>query len=342
MGYMKLTEALVNIRSACQAAVVEKLISEEHAQLIVRIASELPFFERSYVCIWPKVVAAGVPAPLVQTLSSFVTHKRHDRKRGDALEMLQALQQPPQEPFHASFQVQETSLLRDWKLAEQGILINNQWIADREILVAYQLFGEDYPQVHRHCLTEQLARIALSACPLSEEANTQPSLSKQDRAQLVARFFSTNYAFPLDGELPERARHWLYPHEYDLSRQEQLILLGVRLWHVSRSQSWQDVMIRNLKSTELYYSLARLVYQSQQFNQKLQESDHNVRLERLSPKRVQEWAMQRWQHSASTFDIALLDRGFKSSSAFFQVARAFYLFDKYTGVSQPLPAGATS
>lgn len=342
MEYMKLTEALVNIRSACQAAAEEKVVSEEDAQLILRIASELPFFERSYARIWPKVVAAGVPAPLVQTLRTFVRQKRHDRKRADALEMLQALQQPPLEPFHASFQVQETSLLRDWKLEEQGTMLNNQWIADREVLVAYQLFGEDYPQAHRRCLTEQLARIALGACPRSEEANTQPSLSPQDRTQLIARFFATNYGFPLAGELPERARRWLYPHEQNLSCQEQLVLLGVRLWHVARSQGWQEAMIRDLKSGERYHSLARLVYQSRQFNQKLQESNPNVRLERLSPQRVQEWAMQRWQHTAATFDIALLDRGFKSSSAFLQVARAFYLFDKYTGVSQSFLQASTS
>jgi hypothetical protein len=269
-------------------------------------------------------------------LRPFVTQKRHNRKRQDALEMLQALQQPPQGPFHATFQMQETSLLRDWKLEEQGTFVHDQWISDREILVAYQLFGEDYPQVHRRCLGEQLAQMA---CASSARKTGPLSPSSQNLAQSVARYFATTYAFPLDGDLPEDARRWLYPHEQSLSRPEQLVLLGVRLWHMSRSQSWQATMIQELKAAELYHSLAKLVYQSRRFLVRLQESNHNVQLARLLPGKVREWAMQRWHCSEATFEIALLDHGFKSSDVFFRLAGVFYLFDKYRGVSLPLLAG---
>ena len=336
MGYMKLTEALVNIRAACQTAVKEQLLSEEDGQRLLRIASDLPFFERSYARIWQLAAAAGFADHTIKALQPFVLQKRHDQKRKDALEMLAALRAFVPQPFRASFQVQETSLLRDWKLAEQGIMLNEQWIADSEILVAYQLLGEDYPQVHHHCLSGQLVQLAQAA-----DQHALPC-SEHEHAQQIARFLATTYGLPLDGPLPDDAHRWLTPSEHELSRPEQLVLLAVRLWHVARSRAWQAEMIRTLKATELYRPLATLVSQARQFNQQLQERDPNIRLERLSPTKMRTWAMQRWQLPDADFAIARLDRGFKSASAFFAAASTFYLFDKYKGIDRLSLAQAAS
>lgn len=329
MRYLKLTEALVNIRSACRTAVVESLLLEEQAQLIVRIASNLPFFERSYPQIWQKVSEAGLSEDVVKTLQTFMVQKRHDIKSRDALEMLQAIPQFLEGPFQVPFHIHETFLLRDWKVDEKGTLLKDQWIADRNVLAAYQLFGEDYPQVHQDRLTGQLAKIALNAHVLAEEPDPFLALSQKEQ---IAHFFFTHYAFPSDGDLPENALSWLYPQERHLARAEQLVLLGVRLWHISRSQDWQEGMINYLKTTELYRDLVKIVYQTRQFNQRFQEQHHTLHLEHISPEKVRIWAMQRWNLSESAFEIALLDRGFKSFNAFLLSARTFYLFDKYVGV----------
>jgi hypothetical protein len=332
LDYVKLTEALVNIRQACHTAVAEGLLSQEQAELVVRVTSALPFFERSYARIWQEVAEAGLAEQTIKALQTFVRQKRHDRKRADALAMLEAAQQFAGTPFHAPFQLQETSLLRDWKLAEQGLYWQDRWISDYEILTAYQLFGEDYPQVHRQCLTEQLAQIAWRALSASERARMTPPVTPQDRAALIGHFLTTTYGLPLEGPLPEDALRWLSPHEHSQNRLEQLIVLAIRLWHVARSQSWRAEMLKTLKATELYTSLAQLVYRTHQFNRQIQEQHHQAQLERLAPQKVQAWAMRRWAIDESAFEIALLDRGFKSTSAFLAAASTFYLFDKYQSV----------
>ncbi len=333
MHYTKLTEALVNIRYACQAAVSEDLLTQDDYQLVMNTAAELPFFERSYSRIWQDAYARGLSQQVIEELRPFVLQKCFDLKRKDALEMVQALQSPPQEPFHASFELYETQLLHGWRIDEGGFFTNDHWIVDRDLLAAYQLFAEDYPHVHYQLLSKQLAEIAQQA-RLTRQPSGEKSIMQHDCTELIAQFLSIQYNFPLEGELPASARRWLRLEEQQLPPAEQLSLIGVRLWHSTRSQSWQEGMIHHLKASDMFPSLVKIVYQTHQFVGTIQEKQSGVKLERLLPEKVYAWAMQRWNVSPATFEIALLERGFQSPTAFWLAARSFYLFDKYIGVAR--------
>ena len=335
LDHMKLTEALVNIRYACQEAVSGGLLSREDAQLITKTAQRLPFFERSYQRIWQEVRQEGLPQPLIEQLQSFVAQKHLDLKRKDAIEMVQALQSPPREPFKPSFHLHETNQLHAWQFNERGIIINNQLVPDKDVLTAYQLFSEDYQQTHHQVLRAQLARFAATLLdsaqepPMIDDANGK----ERDSIESIARFFFSQYHFPRTGELPVSARRWLRPQELQLTRIEQLALLAMRCWQSTRGLDRQEEMIRFIKTRDFFLPLAKIAYQAQRFSRALQEKHYEVHLERLRPDKVQLWAIERWQVSAADFEMTLLDRGFRSSTDFWLAARPYYLLDKYVGVT---------
>ena len=337
LNYMKLTEALVNIRHACQAAVLEGLLTRDDYQLVMSTAAELPFFERSYLRILPDAQARGLSQQVTEKLRPFVLQKCLDLKRKDALEMVQALQSPPQEPFHPSFELYETQLLHGWRIDEGGVFANDHWITDRDLLTAYQLFDEDYPHLHYQVLSKHLAEIAQQSLLTQQQPREKfiaLSYTPHNCTELIAQFLSIQYNFPLEGELPACARRWLRQEEQQLPPPEQLNRIGVRLWHSTRSKSWQEGMIHHIKTSDLFPAFIKIVYQSHQFASTIQEKQSGVQLERLLPEKVHTWAMQRWNVSPSEFEIALLDRGFQSPTAFWLAARSFYLFDKYVGVAR--------
>jgi hypothetical protein len=341
MDYLKLTEALVNIRYACQAAVTEGLISQEEYTLIVASARERPFFERSYARIWQQAGSRGISPQTIETLRPFVLQKRFNLKRIDALEMIQALQVPPQEPFHPTFELHETSLLRNWRVNEEGFFVKKVWITYRELLTAYQVLGENYPQIHARLLMEQLCAIARQTpdAPetIEEERTAALPLTRQQQVDLIARFFTARYNFPSQGALPANMLCWLRPGEQVLPRAEQLALLGVRLWQSTYGADWQASLIRQLKTHSQLPLLVKVAYQTRRFRQTLQEQEGEMLLARLLPEKVYAWLQKRWQVTEAEFDLAVLEHGFRSRTACWLAASPFYLYDKYIGASLIFP-----
>lgn len=339
MDYLKLTEALVNIRYACQAAVTEGLISQEEYELILAVAGDLPFFERSYTRIWQQASSGGLDPQTIEALRPFVLQKRFNLKQKDALEMIQALQAPPREAFRPSFELHETSLLRDWRTHEEGFFVQETWITYHELLTAYQILSENYPQIHDRLLTEQLCEIALQATEApgtAQERHTAVlAFTRQQRVALIAQFFATHYNFPIQGALPTSAARWLQPAEQTLPSTEQLVRIGVRLWQSTYGADWQASLIRHIKNHSQLPYLIKVVYQTHRFCQTLQEQEGDLLLARLLPEKVYTWLRERWRISEAELDLAILERGFRSRTACWLAAGPFYLFDKYIGAPQP-------
>ncbi len=332
MDYLKLTEALVNIRYACQAAVKEGLISQEEYELILAIARQSPFFERSYARIWQQAGSKGLSIQIIEKLRLFVLQKHLDLKRKDALEMMQELQTPPQEPFLPTFELHETSLLRNWRVQEEGFFVKEVWITYRELLTAYQVLDKHYPRIHEQLLMERLCTLALQDPAVSETAAKDFPFIRPQQVDLIARFLVARYNFPTQGMLPTNMQHWLRPEEQALPRAEQLALLGVRLWQSTYGADWQESLIRHLKTQHQLPLLVKVVYRTRHFCQTLQEQEGETLLARLLPERVYAWLRERWQVTEAEFELAVLERGFRSRTACWLAAGPFYLYDKYVGV----------
>lgn len=293
LEYLKVTEALVNIRYACQVAVSEGLLSPAEYDLVLEVASHLLFFERSYARIWQIAAARGLDAQTLEVLRSFVGQQRLNLQRLDALAMLQALQMPPQEPFTPDFVLQETNLLRSWHLGEEGFFVKETWITYRELLTAYQLLGREYPQVHDRLLRRRLYEFALQ-----ETGRPASDLSTSSQPAVIAHFFATRYGFPTRDALPASATRWLRAEEQALDVAEQLTRLGVRLWQSTFGADWQEQAIAHLKGEPVLPVLIQLVYRTRRFCQALEEREGEMLLARLLPERVYAWLRTRWQCSS--------------------------------------------
>lgn len=353
MGYANLTEALVNIRYACKCATAAGVISPDAQNMVVTAAAALPFHERVFPHILEAAMKRGLSPDVAQALRNFTEGQQFDLKRKDALELVQALRTPPQEPAKAPFTLHETAFLRNWRISGQGTFVSeDMFVSDFDILTAYQLFSTDCPRIRYHLLLEKLADMAccsLGAAPTldnSKNAEDRPEtlseniaigqlqldLSDDALTDQIARYIAKQCGSDQNKELPASLRKWLRPQELALSRPQQLTLLGVRLWQEPRSLSWQKTVIDRLKASGLFHSLLMIVVQSRIFNETLQEQDHQLQLKRLSSAQLYEWFMRRWEVEMADLQYAILDRGFNSPADFLERARSFYLFDKYVGI----------
>ncbi len=325
MGYATLTEALVNIRHACACAVEAGMISDATGYTIVETATDLPFHQRSYQNISKHTIEKGLSQQEFNKLLTFVHQNHPNLKQQDALKLLQALHTRPAKPLETSFEWHATSHGQSWSINEQGSYVNNeQWIYDTDVLTAYQLFSKNYPGIHHHILLEQLASIAAQSIAIP--------LVDNDPMRIVAQYIAVRSNLCYEEELPESLSRWLRFEEQQLSRQEQLAKIAVRLWFDPRGFNWRGILIEHLKTSGLFDPLQKLVLAVHTFNKKLWGQDAVARCYTIRPEFVSTWFKQRWKIAEADLAYALLDRGFSDVADFFNRACFFYLFDKYVGV----------
>src|SRR6185437_8321473 len=96
--------------------------------------------------------------------------EKYNLKKRDASQLLQALQESPQQPVEVDFPWYETTFMHHWRIQEQCTAVDEKHrISDLEVLAAFQLFGEDYPQVHYRILLQTLSEIASQAFHTPQE-----------------------------------------------------------------------------------------------------------------------------------------------------------------------------
>ena len=327
MGYTPLTEALVNIRYACKLAVQTHVLSDNASETIIKIAENLPFHERSYQNILAQETLSQQERNVFQ---DFLKQKKPNLKKLDALEMLHALQsEHPLESEYASFEWHETSRVQSWRFTEKGEYVNDeQWIFDSEVLTAYQLFSKSYPETHYQLLLSSLADLATRS--LCEETFS----SSGDCVERAARYVAMRCGIHPEKELPEIMQRWLYPEEKTLSRQQQIIKFAIRLWHDPRGFDWRPVLIQQLQTKSVFHRWQKLVVVARTLNNEIWGQNATAKCYSLHTDVVSAWFRQRWGVEEKHFELAILDRGFKDITDFFDRACFFYMFDRYIGVEK--------
>lgn len=96
LGYVAVSEAMVNIRATLQAAVAQGVLTGEQAGALARIAKDLFYPERSYARMLD-LARSGDPqageTTVLARLKAWLTQGRVDRKRLDALAMLAVMRE---------------------------------------------------------------------------------------------------------------------------------------------------------------------------------------------------------------------------------------------------------
>jgi hypothetical protein len=88
MGFLAVSEAMVNIRRTLQDARSEAVVSRSTQKRLEEIAKSLSYPWRDYPEIIKRGGAEGLPENELSALSTWLDHGRVDLKRKDALEML--------------------------------------------------------------------------------------------------------------------------------------------------------------------------------------------------------------------------------------------------------------
>jgi hypothetical protein len=327
MNYISLSEALVNIRYACKYAVEMNIISDDVGRTIVDIAASLPFYERSYQNLIRQIAREKLSHQEADKLLTFVHQEHLNLKRLDALELIQALCTRSSDSLATTFEWHETSHAQSWRINEQGTYIDqDQWIFDTEALTAYQLFCKDYPLIHYQILLKYLASIAV------QSFNGTRLVQDNNLIGLVAHYVANRSNLSLEKEFPASVYKWIHPTERILPQEEQLARVAIRLWFDHRNADWRGAIIQHLKRSDILYSMRQLVITAHTFNKNLWGQDAITRCYTIRSERIYAWFQYRWGVTEANLELAMLDRGFRGTSDFFDRACLFYMFDKCIGI----------
>ena len=110
LGYMPLTEALVNVRATIAALLERDLVTDSEAQQLAEIAARQHFKERTYARI---AAALGMPDERRVEIAAAIASNKRDVKRSDAEELVRAvLAAPAERGPPPSWQLSHTTLLK--------------------------------------------------------------------------------------------------------------------------------------------------------------------------------------------------------------------------------------
>ncbi len=149
LGYVPLSEPMVNVRATLARAVSSGALSTDDANALSERAKALDYRQRT----WPQIVTGGES----EALPDWVSEHRVDQKKEDALALLDAIKQ---ELHHPSAPAPHTFTFENTLLWQQGTAswTNRQAAPERERRVLDELlFSEAHGSVRRHALARKLA-----------------------------------------------------------------------------------------------------------------------------------------------------------------------------------------
>ncbi len=91
LGYLPLSEAMVNIRCTLSDARAGGILSEQARKVFERVAKEMPYKSRSYDLIARRAGEGGVAASEVDRFRAWLPSGRRDAKREDAVSLVRTV-----------------------------------------------------------------------------------------------------------------------------------------------------------------------------------------------------------------------------------------------------------
>ena len=117
LGYLALSEALVNVRCTLARAAEERIIDPTTRDALIRLGKALFYQERSYEAILSRA-EGSVPADEVDGLRAWLPGGKIDQKRADARAMLKTMRDADRAHPAARYTLAETTL---WERAKAGV-----------------------------------------------------------------------------------------------------------------------------------------------------------------------------------------------------------------------------
>jgi hypothetical protein len=223
--FRALSDAMVNIRQTLRSALCAGVVTAEQHDILLGLAKDRFFPERSYPAMLADAAAAGVPADVLVALRTFIRSNAVDQKREDAVALLSHVAEhgvePPDpvrvtrsHPFEAMYH-------RDRRVRRNGTTLP---LADIGAYAALHL--PDFTAVNEHALHAGLVDV------LAEVFKVEP-----DEAEVAAELhrFRTDRRLRTDEDLAAwRSDNDLNEEDFELLIRRLAARRALRNWFVSR------------------------------------------------------------------------------------------------------------
>lgn len=247
-GYEVHTIALVNLRWACSVAQRRGVLDERSSRLVIGCAKDMPFFERTWDNITDDIrsraVIGQLPGPeQLQDLQHILESRDGRLKWRDAIRAVKKAERlirqqslhPERLVRHSRTRAPETYYVQRWRF-DHGPASDVTRAPDEpsrsEIVLAAQLFLDDYPKLHTDVL-ERLLR------------GGQSDQSLEDNYSILLRRLLGVRTEPL----PDSLERWLTAREsMNLSLDEKLLRIAARTWTAGRCGDWRPAVYAELET----------------------------------------------------------------------------------------------
>ncbi|MET7878399.1 TfuA-like protein [Micromonospora profundi] len=327
-GHRTLSEPLVNIRVALRRAVVDGVLSDAEAGLLLDLCRDLPFRRRSYRAL--ERTAPPEAAPVVDRFLTWHRRDPSDAKGADARLLLSmaADNAPELCPAHDGDQPIDnlhTRFMDSWRSRFAGASVGGHWVSDREAAAALMLLHPETPTWHRRSVLAGLAAVDI-ADPTAEE-----------RAHEVARQRGLTAA-------GSHGWDWLTDRERGLDDREAVLRMLVRAFGTTPYRSLALWMVAAPLRTPALLAAARQVAAiAASLNETVvpRTTGHRRPGGRLHFRTevIDACFASLWGCDVDGLEAAAWDRGFVDLSAFRYAAEPFVAYVKAFGAPR-LPAVA--
>lgn len=187
LGYLSLSEALVNMRFTLAAAAASGVVRDNTRDDLVRLGKSLFYPQRSYERLLAEARAGNLPEREISALESWLPEGRVDQKREDALQLLRAVGQRRAGGTAAQREAFTFQHTVQWQIAVESAATFE--VPTSGVLDELRLDAEKYLSVRRVAL-EQL--IAVTAEDSAHDLGAvirdelEPAVATQDDAILTA------------------------------------------------------------------------------------------------------------------------------------------------------------
>jgi hypothetical protein len=179
LGYVQLSEAMVNIRASLRRATAARIIEPATAARLIEIGKALFYKERSYQRLLAGAAEAGLPAAEIGALRAWLQANQVNQKRLDAVALLQAVgtaRAQANGPMQAAYRFERTST---WEAVERQFAPDGSAAGTANNGMTADLLGEPRPtddETQRDTLLRQLARRE------AERQGVQPGVAELSEA----------------------------------------------------------------------------------------------------------------------------------------------------------------
>jgi hypothetical protein len=211
-GYRKVSEAMVDIRDACEAAVVEGILSPGLGDRLVAIGKSMFFADRSYEAVARRAADEGQDAVSLRQWLDFVGHRGPGLKERDAAALLCEIREflaASPGPFRANFEVEKTEFLDRFRNEVELTLVSRR----------------QHPPMHE----DEMLR----------GGRTVYELRKEQLLRILARQDAERLGWQLTGEeVDEKAAR--FRERYELSDPEKMSA-WMRAEGLTETAFWQSI-----------------------------------------------------------------------------------------------------